>query len=153
MRRIIKVMTRREDVLIKIGNQSQAKKDIFLHKNGSITCGKFIYKGRFINHFKAIYHEIIGYSNKQPVKNIVDVSKYKIWDAVTIYDQYILEHWVKSITSKTIERMAHETIVCRLVDSIKPEFNRALRSKWTKIFVAWKDKDDPNTPRDPWQIL
>ena len=146
-------MTKKDTVLIKIGNQSEANKDIFLHENGHVSCGRYEYKGSSIKIFKDIYEEIIERAGKKPINNVIDVSMYKTWDAVTIYDEYIVNHWVKAITSKTIEKMANETIICRLVNTIKPEFTLAVRKAWKKIFLAWKDKDDPNTPRNPWQIF
>ena len=139
-------------IKIKIGHQPQANKPIFLLHNGNIVCGKFIYKGRFVQEFKEHYGTILGYAYKTSKNGILDVSDAVYWDAPAIYDKYIVPHWQSTITAKKIERFANETEIKKITESMKPEFQRGLRSKWKKIFMA-ADKDDPNLARDPWEIL
>lgn len=82
----------------------------------------------------------------------MDVSTVRYWDAISIYDDYLVPKWQKSVTTTKMESFANETAIYRILEIIKPEFNHALRQKWKNIFMKW-DKNDPNLPRHPWKIL
>lgn len=140
------------NIKIKIGQQTQANKPIFLLHNGHIVCGNFIYKGRYIKTFANYYRSILKHTQKKPKKDILDVSTIRYWDAIIIYNDYLVPNCQKGITTKNIEAFANETAIYKILEIIKPEFQHALRQRWKKIFIKW-DKNDPNLPRDPWQIL
>ena len=85
---------------IKIGHQKQADKAIFLHKNGSFTCGNLKYRGRYIKKYQGYYNKILGLSNDKPRNAVLDVSQARYWDAISIYDEYVVEKWVANVSAK-----------------------------------------------------
>jgi hypothetical protein len=141
-----------KNIKIKIGHQTQANKPIFLLHNGHIVCGKFIYKGRFIKTFANYYRTILEHTDKKNKQTLLDVSAVRYWDAITIYDHYLIPRWQRGITTKKIENFARESKIYKIIEEMKPEFKHALRQKWKKIFMKW-DKNDPNLPRNPWEII
>lgn len=137
---------------IKIAQQQQANKPIYLLPTGAIECGNFRYGGRYKKRFKLLFEEITGLAYTKPKDGVLDVSQYKFWDAIQIYDDYIVAKWIKSISAKKVEQLAVETQVVLLLEDIKLEFKRAVGLKWQRMFR----KSDPNnadTPKQAWQIL
>ena len=139
-------------VQIKIGLQRQANKPIFLLKSGVLVCGNFKYKGRYRKKFKKYYGLILDNANKKSKKGVLDVSKTVYWDAISIYDGYIVPRWQRSISAGKMRKLANETEIRKIIDDIKPEFKRAVRLKWRKIFKK-SDPSDKHTPKRAWQIL
>lgn len=139
-------------IQIKIGQQNQANKPIFLLSNGSIVCGNFRYKGRYMTKFKKYYNEILEHTASKPKGEALDVSTSKYWDARSIYDYYIVPRWQRVITVEKILKFANETSIKEIIEDIKPEFSRAVSSKWKKIFKR-SDPNDINTPKQAWEIF
>jgi hypothetical protein len=137
---------------IKIGHQKQADKDIYLLHTGAILCGRFRYEGRFKKKFRDVYLRITDLAHSKPSDGVLDVSMYKHWDAIEIYNEYIVTNWKKTVSAQTILRFANETEVVFLLDPIKSEFKRALGLRWKRQFRN-SDPLDPKTPRMAWQIL
>lgn len=144
-------MSKKEDIKIKIGVQKQANKPIFLHKNGVVVCGNFTYKGRYKKKFREYYYFIKSHANSKAKKGVLDVSGYKYWDALSIYD-YVAMRWHRSISLRPLEKLANETEIRMRVEVIRKEFVRAARLKWLRIFRN-SDPSDPHTPKMVWQIL
>ena len=120
--------------------------------SGTIVYGKFQYCGRFKHRFARIHKTIRRTAHTEIKNDVLDVSQYRYWDAITIYDQYILPEWRRSVSAKQVEAFAVETKVSLLVAAIRREFIRALGAKWRRVFKQC----DPNaleTPRQAWQIL
>jgi hypothetical protein len=86
-------------IKIKIAHQQQANKPIFLLRTGAIECGNFQYDGRYKEKFKFLFEKIAGLAHTKPIDGVLDVSLYKYWDAIRIYDDYVLAKWLKSIRS------------------------------------------------------
>jgi len=139
-------------IKIKIAHQQQANKPIHLLQTGAIECGNFRYEGRYKHRFKVLFEEIIGLAYTKPKDGVLDVSQYKYWDAMRIYDDYILAKWLKSISAKKVEQLAAETRVVLLLEDIKHEFKRSVGLKWKRIFHK-SDPNKGNTPKQAWQIL
>ena len=139
-------------IIIKIGHQEQANKPIFLLPSGAVECGNFKYDGRYKDNFKAIYNKILDIAYSKPRDGVVDVSNYKYWNAIRIYDEYVAAKWINTVSARRIEKFANETEVFLLLEDIRTEFKRAVGLKWKKIFKK-ADLNDPKTPRSGWQIL
>jgi hypothetical protein len=137
---------------IKIAHQQQANKPIYLLQTGAIECGNFRYDGRYKKRFKLLFEEITGLAYTKLKDGVLDVSQYKYWDAIRIYDDYILPKWLKSISAKKVEELAAETQVVLMLEDINHEFNRAVALKWRRIFHQ-SDPNNANTPKLAWQIL
>lgn len=137
---------------IKIAHQQQANKPIFLWRTGTLECGNFRYDGRYKKRFRLLFERIIELTNPKPKDDVLDVSEYKYWDAIQIYEEYILARWVKSISAKKVEQLAVEAQVALLVEDIKQEFKRAVALKWKRIFHI-SDPNNADTPKQAWQIL
>jgi hypothetical protein len=137
---------------IKVGHQEQAAKPIYLLPNGAIQCGIFLYEGRYKKKFKAIYERILSLAPCKPRGGVIDVSQHHYWDAIRIYHEYVVVKWVKSVSAKQIERFANETEVFIMLEDIRTEFKRAVGLKWQKEFKK-ASPNDPNRPRQAWQIL
>jgi len=139
-------------ILIKIGHQDQADEPIFLHPNGKIVCGNFEYSGRFRPKFRDIYNFILDLVDQRPPNGIVDVSAYRSWNAMDIYEEYIAKPWKKSIDAKTLERLSNETCISQILDEVRIEFKRAVAAKWKKVFRN-SDINDPATPTQGWHLF
>jgi hypothetical protein len=139
-------------IKIKIAHQQQANKPIFLLRTGAIECGNFQYDGRYKEKFKFLFEKIAGLAHTKPIDGVLDVSLYKYWDAIRIYDDYVLAKWLKSISASKIKQFAEEAQVVLLLEDIKHEFKRAVGLKWKRIFQE-SDPNNPNTPKQAWQIL
>lgn len=140
------------NIIIKIGHQDQANKPIYLLANGVIQCGRFEYRGRFKKKFKTEYTRIIDISYDHPKDGILDVSEYRYWDAISIYEDYVLTRFLTSISASRIEKFAAESAIVKLLDCVKEEFIRAVGLKWSRIFKR-SDPLNPDTPKKAWQIL
>ena len=88
----------------------------------------------------------------KPKHGIVDISGYKYWDAMRIYQDYVVAHWCKSVSAVRLEKFACETEVVLMLAEIRSEFKRAVRLRWRKELRKC-DPNDENTPRQGWQIL
>lgn len=131
--------------------QKQSGKPIFLYENGEVVCGNFTYKGRYQKRFAEIYQKIFNLvDHKNKIE--IDVSKYKYWSAIEIYDNYIILNWIKSVSAHKIESFAKQTIVTLLVNEIKEEFIRAVSNKWKRM-VLHVDSNNSDYPKDAWNIL
>jgi hypothetical protein len=139
-------------LIVKIGHQKQANKAIFLLPSGEVECGNFKYNGRYKKKFKDIYLKILDIAYTKPQAGVIDVSYYKYWNAIHIYDEYVVAKWIKTISARRIEKFAQETAVFLLLEEIRTEFKRSVDVKWKKIFQK-SDANDPETPRSGWQIL
>lgn len=139
-------------IRIKVGHQQQADKPIYLLPTGAIQCGRFQYKGRYKKKFKALHQRIISLAHNKPKDGIVDVSQCKYWDAIRIYHDHVVARWIKTVSAKRIERFANDTEVFMLLEDIWEEFNRAVSLKWRKEFKK-ASLNDPDTPKQAWQIL
>lgn len=146
------IIVKNQEILIKIGYQNQADKAIFLHKNGSFECGNLKYQGRYIIKFQNYYSEILGLASTKPKKGVLDVSQVRYWDAISIYDDYVVVRWVASVSAKKLEKFANETSIKIMLSDIELEFRRYCHLRWKNIFKN-SDLNDINTPKDPWQIL
>lgn len=136
---------------IKIAYQQQANKPIYLLSTGTIECGNFKYNGRYKDEFKALFARISDLVHDKQESDEYDVSEYKHWNAINIYD-YIVQHWSKSVSAEQVEKFANETEVVMILEKIRHEFIRALGLKWKRIFRK-SDPRDPKTPTQAWQIL
>jgi hypothetical protein len=132
---------------IKIAHQGQADKPIYLLANGSVECGKFKYAGRYKEEFKLIFLKIYDL-----VPGEQDVSNYKYWDAIKIYDNFVVANWLESVDAEQIEKFAIETEIRIMLERIRAEFKLALGARWKRIFKN-SDPNDPETPKQAWQIL
>ncbi len=139
-------------IKIKIAHQKQADKPIFLLSTGSIECGKFIYKGRYKKNFKSLFKRILDLAYTKPKNNILDVSTYRYWNALDIYDSYIVKNWQKTITAEKIHKFANETEIYILLENPRHEFKQAVSLKWKKIFKQL-DPNNKNTPKNAWEII
>jgi hypothetical protein len=136
---------------IKIEHQPQADKPIYLLHNGSVVCGKFHYQGSQKKKFQELYSYILDRAYKAPVRDILDVSKSKFWDAPMICDKIIDPKAQATISARKIYKLACETESRLAIAQIIPVFKDAVRLKWQKIFR--KAPGDKATPKNPWEIL
>jgi hypothetical protein len=139
-------------IVLKIAQQQQANQPIFLHSDGSISCGPFHYKGRFKKIFQQFYSEIIRLARVKPIKGILDVSQCKYWDAISIYDIIIEANWQNTISATKIRRLADETEIRTLIDKISPEFKRAATAKWQRIFRKTRPSNT-STLKQGWELF
>lgn len=140
-------------IIIKLGYQNQAGKAVFLHENGLLVCGKFQYKSisnlkKFKNYFKII----LDLTDKKPKQGVLDVSHVTFWDAISIYDNYVVTNWVANVSARKLEKFANETQISIIRSDIEPIFKQALVRRWRSVFKKY-DLDDPSIPRESWQIL
>lgn len=136
---------------IRIAQQQQANKPIYLLATGAIECGNFKYTGRYKDEFKSFFIRICDLVHDKHGVDEYNVSEYKYWNAINIYD-YIVMHWLESISAEQVEKFANETEVKIMLEKIRCEFIRALNLRWRRIFKK-SDPNDPNTPRQAWQLL
>lgn len=137
---------------IKIADQQQVNKPIYLLATGAIECGDFKYTGRYKKDFKLFFLRICDLLSDKFENDEYDVSNYKYWNAINIYDEYMVAHWLESISAEQVKELANETEVKTMIEEIRQEFTRAVNLKWTRIFKK-SDPNDPETPRQAWQIL
>lgn len=137
---------------IKIGQQNQAGKPIYLLATGDVECGRFRYEGHRKKQFKVIFDRIYSLAHTKPKDGILDVSDYRYWDAERIYNDYVCARWCKSVSATRLKKFAHETEIVLMVRAIQPEFKRAVGLKWKREFQK-RGPDDANTPWQAWQIL
>jgi len=137
---------------IKIAYQQQANKPIYLLATGVIECGNFKYRGRYKDEFKSFFVRICDLVHDKHGIDEYDVSEYKYWNAINLYNDYIAAHWHESISAEQVEKFANETEVVMILEKIKSEFKRAVGLKWKRIFKK-SDPNDPRTPTQAWQIL
>lgn len=137
---------------IKVGQQQQAGKPIYLLPTGTIECGKFRYEGRYKRKFKSIFNTIYSLAHTKPKHGTLDVSGYRYWDAVRIYDDYVIPHWCKSVSAVRLEKFACETQVFLMLEDVRREFKRAVAAKWKREFKR-RNPDDENRLWHAWQIL
>lgn len=145
-------MPTQPQISIKIGQQEQANKPIYLHANGSLSCGNFQYKGRYKDRFKRYYREVLELEDNRPRNGILDVSNAAYWDALWIYEHYMVEKWQASVSAGRMRKLAAETKISLIILEIQPEFKRALGLRWHSVFMNM-DSNDPNRPRQAWQII
>ena len=139
-------------IRIKVGHQEQADEPIYLLHTGAILCGRFRYEGRYKREFKAVHERILSLAGVGPRDGIIDVSHCQYWNAIRIYQDHVVTKWLKAVSAERIERFAAETEVYILLEDVRAEFKRAVGLRWKKQFMK-ADLDDPNTPREAWQIL
>lgn len=137
---------------IKISYQQQANKPIYLLATGVIECGNFKYSGRCKDEFKSFFVRICDLVHDRHGIDEYDVSEYQYWNAIKIYNDYIVVHWHESISAKQVQKFANETEVVMIIEKIKCEFKRAVGLRWKRIFKK-SDPNDPRTPTQAWQIL
>lgn len=137
---------------IKVAHQMQADKPIYLLPTGTIECGRFRYNGRYKKKFKAIFSRISSLAHTRTKDGVLDVSQYKYWDAIGIFQDYVVANWFQSVSAGRLERFAIETEIVLILEGVKCEFKRALGLKWKKVFKN-SDPNNMNTPRKAWQIL
>ncbi len=137
---------------IKVGQQKQAGKSIYLLSTGALECGKFRYEGRYKKQFRSLFSKIYSLAHTKPKDGILDVSTYHYWDAPRIYDEYVVPRWCKYISATRLEKFACETQIVEILRAIQTEFKRAVGMRWKKEFRK-RDGDDANTPWNAWQIL
>lgn len=137
---------------IKVAHQRQADKPIYLLPTGAIECGRFRYNGRYKKKFKAFFSRISALAHTRPKDGVLDVSQYKHWDAIGIFQDYVVANWFQSVSAGRLERFAIETEIVLILEGVKCEFKRALFLKWKKVFKN-SDPNNMNTPRKAWQIL
>jgi hypothetical protein len=137
---------------IKVGQQKQAGKPIYLLRTGALECGRFRYDGRYKKQFRSLFGKIHSLAHTKPKDGILDVATYRYWDAPRIYDEYVIPRWCKSVSSTRLEKFACETQIVEMLRVIQAEFKRAVGLRWKKEFQK-RDTDDANTPWNAWQIL
>ena len=140
-----------ESVKIKIEHQPQANKPVYLLHNGSVVCGAFQYQGNQKKKFQEFYIFILERTYTSPARHILDVSKSKLWDAITICDEIIDRTAQSRISARKMYKLACETEIRITIETIRPVFMHAVRLKWQKIFR--KSPGDSSTPKNPWEIL
>lgn len=137
---------------IKIAYQQQANKPIYLLATGVIECGNFKYSGRYKNEFKSLFVRICDLVHDKHGIDEYDVSEYKYWDAINIYNDCIVVHWHESISAEQVKKFANETEIVMILEKIKCEFKRLMGLRWKRIFKK-SDPNDPRTPTQAWQTL
>jgi hypothetical protein len=137
---------------IKVGQQQKAGKPVYLLPTGALECGRFRYEGRYKKRFKSIFNRICLLARTKPKDGVVDISDYKYWDAIRIYQDYVVANWYKSVSAVRLERFATETEIVLMLEEVKREFKRAVGLKWKKEFKKC-DPNDVNSPVEAWQIL
>lgn len=137
---------------IKVGQQKEAGKPIYLLRTGGLECGRFRYDGRYKKQFRSFFSKIYSLAHTKPKDGILDVSTYRYWDAPRIYDEYVVPRWSKSVSATRLEKFACETQIVEMLRVIQAEFKRAVGLRWKKEFQK-RGTDDANTPWNAWQIL
>ena len=137
---------------IKIGQQEQAGKPIYLLRTGAVECGNFRYEGRYRKKFKSIFEKIYSLAHTKPKDGVLDVSGYLYWDAMRSYDDYVVARWCKSVSATRSEKFACETQIVLLLRVIQSEFKRAVGLRWKREFQR-RNTDDESTLWQAWQIL
>jgi len=130
----------------------QADKPVYLLSTGAIECGRFRYNGRYKKKFKVIFSKVSSLAYTNPKDGVLDVSQYKYWDAIGIFQDYVVANWFQSVSAGRLERFAIETEIVLILEDVKCEFKRAVGLKWRKVFQN-SDPNNKNTPRKAWQIL
>lgn len=131
--------------------QTQANKPIFLYENGCVCCGCFRYSGRYKKYFSEIYKEIVKILNDSSNEEI-NVSNFKYWSAIDIYNEIIIPNWLCSISSEQIELFAKQSIITININEIREEFLRAVNLRWRKT-IKNANVGDNNVYKQAWQIL
>jgi len=137
---------------IKVAHQRQADKPIYLLPTGAIECGRFRYDGRYKRRLKSVFSRISLLAHTRPKNGVLDVSRYKYWNAISIYQDCVVATWRKSVSAGRIEKFASETEIVLMLEDVKYEFKRAVGLKWKRDFKK-SDPNSMNRPRQAWQIL
>jgi hypothetical protein len=137
---------------IKIGHQEQADLPIYLYKNGKLVCGKYEYSGKYIKEFSRVYEVISDLVRQESSVGSIDVSMFKPWNAIEIYEEYIAKPLKKSIGAKSLERLSIETQVYLVLVPVREVFKTDVHAKWKKKFTK-SDINDPNIPRKGWHLF
>jgi hypothetical protein len=137
---------------IKVGEQKQAGKPIYLLPTGALECGRFRYDGRYKKQFRSVFSEIHSLAHTKPKDGILDVSTYRYWDAPRIYEEHVVPRWCRSVSATRLEKFARETQIVEMLRTIQAGFKRAVGSRWKREFQK-RGPDDANTAWHAWQIL
>jgi hypothetical protein len=137
---------------IKIGHQTQADEPIYLFQSGKIVCGNYQYDGKMKQQFQGIFRTICELVEHKTARDVLDVSSYRYWNAMTIYEERIAFKWRKSIGARPLEKLAIETKIFLMLEPVREEFNRAVSAKWKRIFKS-SDINDPSTPTQGWHLF
>jgi hypothetical protein len=111
---------------IRLGQQRQARKPIYLLPTGVVECGRFRYEGRYKKKFKSVFGRICSLAPTKPKDGVLDVSDYKYWDAPRIYDDYVVPRWCKFLSAVRLSKLASETQIVLMLAEIQREF----REQW-----------------------
>ena len=137
---------------IKIGHQAQADEPIYLFQSGKIVCGNYQYEGKMKKQFQGIFRTICELVEHKTTSDVLDVSFYKYWNAMSIYEEHIALKWKKSIGARSLEKLAIETEVFLLLETVKEEFRQAVSAKWRRVFKR-ADSNDPSTSTQSWHLF
>ena len=99
--------------------------------NWSYTGGSYSLDFVYVNICCSFRDDNIHYKHGVDEYN---VSEYKYWNAINLYDDYITAHWHELISAEQVKKFANETEVSMILEKIKSEFKRAVGLKWKKIF-------------------
>jgi hypothetical protein len=137
---------------IKIGHQAQAEEPIYLFQSGKIVCGNYQYEGKMKKQFQGIFRTICELVEHKTTSDVLDVSSYRYWNTMSVYEEHIVLKLRKSIGATSLEKLAIETEVFLMLETVREEFKRAVSAKWRRIFKR-ADLDDPSTPTQGWHIF
>ena len=138
---------------IKVGFEQQAKKPVYLYKNGDVQCGAFRYRpGKLREKFKEIFEIIWRLTIDLEWENEIDVSSFKAWNACKIYEEFILKNWAANIPAKTVEKLALETEVHLTLEMVRTEFKKSVYRKFKRERKLY-DFYDNRFPHHGWQVL
>jgi hypothetical protein len=132
-------MPRKLDPPIKIA--TSAGKDVFLHANGTVQCGRVAYRGKHTQEFRDVYAFIDHYLHRYRMVNR-DVSGELSISTIEDLAEHMEEKWQATITVRRVRRLADEVAVRRLVaERICPVFMDYVNSKWRREFLKMSDDE------------
>lgn len=137
---------------IKIGHQQQADLPVHLYPTGKIVCGDYEYSGKHKQDFRRICNLISELVDHRQSDDSIDVSAYRPWNAIEVYEEYIAKPWKRSIGARTLERLANETIIYFELEKLRAIFEQDVAAKWKRIFRN-SDINKPTTPTQGWHLF
>lgn len=136
---------------IKVGREPNTGNGVFLMRSGQLICGGYTYNGRMIKEFRGLFETVWDMIDRSEVVDELDISQYRYWNALNIYDELIVPKWEESLSAKALHDLSIETQIHLMMKPVKSEFMRAISSAWKRA-VKKSAPEDPNRPTQAWHL-
>ena len=119
--------------------------------SGQLVCGGYTYNGRHIKKYKGLFDAIWDMVDLRKIEDELDISKYRYWNALNIYEELIAIPWEKELKAEVLHDLSIETQIHLMMKPVKAEFMGAISRAWRSA-IKKSDPNDPNRPTQAWHL-